>query len=100
MLHTLNKAWVKCLARHTNKRIMFVYSTSEELNLLIEIFDEVHKEIGDICLMWVLSKDTVEEMINNNEEFEMQDDILISHNLHYNIKLNHYLGSHCKRKCC
>ena len=101
MLHTLNKAWTKILARQTNKKIMFVYSTNEELQMLINVFDETYKEIGNLCYMWVIDKKSVEEMMNNDVEcFRIQDDILVSHSIHYNIKLNSYLEQHCKRKCC
>ena len=100
MLHTLNKAWAKCLARRVDKKIMFVYSTNEELDIIIEALDESNKEIGDTCFCWVIDKNGVEEMMNDGIDFEMQDDILISHDIHYKIFLNDYLGRHCKRKCC
>lgn len=99
MLHTLNKAWVKILAQHTDKHIMFVYSTPQEQDMLIETFNEVEKEIGDLCLMWVTNENEIKKMMNDGIDIEMQDDILISHKIH-DMMLKDYLGRHCKRKCC
>ena len=99
MLHTLNKAWVKILAQRTDKHIMFVYSTPQEQDMLIETFNEVEKEIGDSCLMWVTNENEIKKMINDGIDIEIQDDILISHNIH-DMTLKDYLGRHCKRKCC
>lgn len=79
---------------------MFVYTTPEEQEMLINVFDEVYKEIGDLCLMWVINKEEIEKYMKSGVEIEMQDDILVSHDLHYNIFLMDYLGRHCKRKCC
>lgn len=99
MLHTLNKAWAKILARRTDKHIMFIYSTLQEQDMLIETFSEVEKEIGDLCFMWVMSESYIKEMMNKGIDIEMQDDILISHDVH-DVMLKDYLGRHCKRKCC
>ena len=99
MLHTLNKAWVKILAQRTDKHIMFVYSTPQEQDMLIETFNEVEKEIGDSCLMWVTNENEIKKMMNDGIDIEIQDDILISHNIH-DMMLKDYLGRHCKRKCC
>ena len=99
MLHTLNKAWVKILAQRTDKHIMFVYSTQQEQDMLIETFNEVEKEIGDLCLMWVINEDDIREIMNDGIDVEMYDDILVSHNIHDCMLLD-YLGRHCKRKCC
>ena len=99
MLHILNKAWVKILARHTDSHIMFVYSTPQEQDMLIETFNEVEKEIGDLCLMWVTNENEIKKMMDDGIDIEMQDDILISHNIH-DMMLKDYLGRHCKRKCC
>lgn len=100
MLHTLNRAWAKTLAQHTNQKIMFVYTTPEEQEMLINVFNEVQKEIGDLCFMWVTNKEEIEKYMKDGKEIEMQDDILVSHDLHYDIFLMDYLGRHCKRKCC
>jgi len=99
MLHTLNKAWVKILARCTDKHIMFVYSTQQEQDMLIDTFTEVEKEIGDLCFMWVTNENEIKKMINDGIDIEMQDDILISHDIH-DVMLKDYLARHCKRKCC
>ena len=99
MLHTLNKAWVKILARRTDKHIMFVYSTPQEQDMLIETFNEVEKEIGDLCLMWVTNENEIKKMMDDGIDIEIQDDILISHDIH-DCMLKDYLGRHCKRKCC
>ena len=99
MLHTLNKAWAKILARRVNDHIMFVYTTLQEQDMLIETFNEVEKEIGDSCLMWVTNENEIKKMMDDGINIEMQDDILISHNIH-DMMLKDYLGRHCKRKCC
>lgn len=99
MLHILNKAWAKILARHTDEHIMFVYSTQQEQDMLIETFSEVEKEIGDSCFMWVISESYIKEMMDKGIDIEMQDDILISHDIH-DVMLKDYLARHCKRKCC
>ena len=99
MLHTLNRAWAKILARRVNDHIMFVYTTLQEQDMLIETFNEVEKEIGDSCLMWVTNENEIKKMMDNGIDIEMQDDILISHNIH-DMMLKDYLGRHCKRKCC
>ena len=99
MLHTLNKAWVKILARRTDKQIMFVYSTQQEQDMIIETFNEVEKEIGDLCFMWVTNENEIKKMMNDGINIEMQDDILISHKIH-DMMLKDYLGRHCKRRCC
>lgn len=99
MLHTLNKAWAKILARRVNDHIMFVYTTLQEQDMLIETFNEVEKEIGDSCLMWVTNENEIKKMMDDGIDIEMQDDILISHNIH-DMMLKDYLARHCKRKCC
>ena len=99
MLHTLNKAWVKILAQRTDKHIMFVYSTQQEQDMIIETFTEVEKEIGDLCFMWVTNENEIKKMMNDGIDIEMQDDILISHKIH-DMMLKDYLGRHCKRRCC
>ncbi len=99
MLHTLNKAWAKILARRVNDHIMFVYTTLQEQDMLIDVFNEVEKELGDSCLMWVTNENEIKKMMNDGIDFEMQDDILISHKIH-DMMLKDYLGRHCKRKCC
>ena len=99
MLHTLNKAWAKILARRVNDHIMFVYTTLQEQDMLIETFNEVEKEIGDSCLMWVTNESEIKKMMDDGIDIEMQDDILISHNIH-DMMLKDYLGRHCKRRCC
>ena len=99
MLHILNKAWAKILAQRVNDRIMFVYTTLQEQDMLIETFNEVEKEIGDSCLMWVTNENEIKEMMDNGIDIEMQDDILISHKIH-DMMLKDYLGRHCKRRCC
>ena len=99
MLHTLNKAWAKILARRVNDHIMFVYTTLQEQDMLIETFNEVEKEIGDSCLMWVTNENEIKKMMDDGIDIEMQDDILISHEIH-DCMLKDYLGRNCKRKCC
>jgi len=99
MLHTLNKAWAKILARRVNDHIMFVYTTLQEQDMLIDVFNEVEKELGDSCLMWVTNENEIKKMMNDGIDIEIQDDILISHNIH-DMMLKDYLGRHRKRKCC
>lgn len=99
MLHTLNKAWVKILARRVNDHIMFVYTTLQEQDMLIETFSEVEKEIGDLCFMWVIGESDIKEMMDKGIDIEMQDDILISHEIH-DVMIKDYLSKYCKRKCC
>ena len=99
MLHILNKAWAKILARRVNDHIMFVYTTPQEQDMLIETFNEVEKEIGDSCLMWVTNESEIKKMMDDGIDIEMQDDILISHDIH-DVMLKDYLARHCKRKCC
>ena len=99
MLHTLNKAWVKILARRVNDRIMFIYSTPQEQDMLIDVFSEVEKELGDLCLMWVTNENEIKKMMDDGVDIEMQDDILISHEIH-DVMIKDYLSRHCKRKCC
>ena len=98
MLHTLNKAWTKILAQRVDKHIMFVYSTPQEQDMLVDVFNEVEKELGDLCFMWVTNEDYIKKIMNDGVDIEMQDDILISHEIH-DCMLNDYLGRHCKRKC-
>lgn len=103
MLHTLNRAWAKILARRVNERILFVYTTKEEQDMLEQVFEETYNEIGDACYMWVASvKDIKEEMEYcklYGREFRMCDDILISSNIN-DIMLKDVLCRHCKRKSC
>lgn len=99
MLHTLNKAWVKILARRVNDHIMFVYTTPQEQDMLIDVFSEVEKELGDSCLMWVINENEIKKMMNDGVNIEMQDDILISHEIH-DVMIKNYLSKYCKRKCC
>jgi len=96
MLHTLNKAWVKILARRVNNHIMFVYTTPQEQDMLIDVFSEVEKELGDSCLMWVINENEIKKMMNDGVDIEMQDDILISHEIH-DVMIKDYLSRHCKR---
>ena len=96
MLHTLNKAWVKILARRVNDHIMFVYTTPQEQDMLIDVFSEVEKELGDSCLMWVINENEIKKMMNDGVDIEMQDDILISHEIH-DVMIKDYLSRHCKR---
>ena len=99
MLHTLNKAWAKILARRVNDHIMFVYTTLQEQVMLIDVFNEVNKELGDLCFMWVINEDDIREIMNDGIDVSMYDDILVSHDIH-NCMLLDYLGRHCKRKSC
>ena len=99
MLHTLNKAWTKILAQRVDKHIMFVYSTPQEQDMLVDVFNEVEKELGDLCFMWVTNEDYIKKIMNDGVDIEMQDDILISHEIH-DVMLKDFLGRHCKRKCC
>ena len=99
MLHTLNKAWVKILAQRVNEHIMFVYSTPQEQDMLIDTFTEVEKEIGDLCFMWVTNENEIKKMMDDGIDIEMQDDILISHEIH-DVMIKDYLSKYCKRKCC
>lgn len=99
MLHTLNKAWAKILAQRVNDHIMFVYTTLQEQDMLIDVFSEVEKELGDLCFMWVINEDYIKKMMNDGIDIEMQDDILISHEIH-DVMIKDYLSRHCKRKCC
>ena len=87
------------MARRVNDHIMFVYTTLQEQDMLIETFNEVEKEIGDSCLMWVTNENEIKKMMDDGIDIEMQDDILISHNIH-DMMLKDYLARHCKRKCC
>ena len=96
MLHTLNKAWAKILARRVNDRIMFIYSTPQEQDMLIDVFSEVEKELGDLCLMWVTNENEIKKMMDDGVDIEMQDDILISHEIH-DVMIKDYLSRHCKR---
>ena len=99
MLHTLNRAWAKILARRVNDRIMFVYTTLQEQDMLIDVFTEVEKELGDLCFMWVTNENEIRKMMNDGVDIEMQDDILISHEIH-DVMIKDYLSKYCKRKCC
>ena len=67
--------------------------------MLIDVFNEVNKELGDLCFMWVINEDDIREIMNDGIDFEMYDDILVSHNIHDYMLLD-YLGKHCKRRCC
>lgn len=99
MLHTLNKAWAKILARRVNDHILFVYTTLQEQDMLIDVFSEVEKELGDLCFMWVINENEIKKMMNDGINIEMQDDILISHEIH-DVMIKDYLSKYCKRKCC
>lgn len=98
MLHTLNKAWTKILAQHIYEHNMFVYSTSEERKMIADVFNKVEQEIGDLCFMWVIDEDTVTKMKDNTINFIMQDNILISHDIH-DVMVKDYLSRHCRNKC-
>ncbi len=67
--------------------------------MLIDVFNEVNKELGDLCFMWVINEDDIRAIMNDGIDFEMYDDILVSHNIHDYMLLD-YLGKHCKRRCC
>lgn len=99
MLHTLNKAWATILAQRVNQRIMFVYTTPQEFQMLTDVFNVVEKENGGLPLMWVIHADDVAGFMRYGIDIEMCDDILISHNIH-DMMLLDYLNRHCKRKCC
>ena len=75
MLHILNKAWTKILAQRVDKHIMFVYSTPQEQDMLVDVFNEVEKELGDLCFMWVTNEDYIKKIMNDGVDIEMQDDI-------------------------
>ena len=70
MLHTLNKAWAKILAQRVNDHIMFVYTTLQEQDMLIDVFNEVNKELGDLCFMWVINEDDIREIMNDGIDVE------------------------------
>ena len=67
--------------------------------MLIDVFNEVNKELGDLCFMWVINEGNIREIMNDGVDMEMYDDILVSHNIHDCMLLD-YLGRHCKRKSC
>jgi hypothetical protein len=78
---------------------MFVYATPQEQQMIFDVFSEVEKEIGDLCYMWVTNESIMKELMDNGVDIEMQDDVLISHEIH-DVMLKDYLARHCKRKCC
>lgn len=107
MLHILNKAWVNILARHAGQLILFVYTNQKESEMIIDTFSAVYQEVDKdddkLCNMWVISEQDLKTYIElcklGYAEFEMCDDILISHNI-YDMMLKDFLSKHCKRKCC
>jgi len=103
MLHTLNKAWTTILMRHDHKSYLFVYSTDDEAQMINGVISKVLKETGVTCDFHVISESDVKKDIihhqQNGTDFEIYDDILISHDIH-DIMLKDYLNRHCKRRCC
>ena len=108
MLHTLNRAWVKILAKHENAKILFVFKDLADLRMIDEAICEIDEELGKNsnkrANIWVYNENEVREQIkldkqDNKKSFRMYDDILISHEIHDNM-LHDFLGRHCKRKCC
>lgn len=103
MLHTLNKAWTTILMRQDHKSHLFVYSTDEESQMIIDVISNVLKETGVTCNFHVISENDIKEDIarhqQNGTDCEIYDDILISHDIH-DVMLKDYLNRHCKRKCC
>lgn len=99
MLHRLNKAWAKILARQTNEKIMFVYSTLQELQMLTDILNTTEKESGALPSVWITHRYDIEGYLCCGIDMEMFDDILISNDIHDMMVLD-YLNRHCKRKYC
>ena len=107
MLHTLNKAWTKILVRHAGKKILFIYTNQKECDMVTdtisEAYREVYKDDNKLGNMWVISEEDIKSHIelckSGYANFEMCDDILISHDIHDCMLLD-YLERHCKRRCC
>lgn len=107
MLHTLNKAWTKILVRHAGKKILLIYTNQKECDMVTdtisEAYREVYKDDNKLCNMWVISEEDIKSHIelckSGYANFEMCDDILISHDIHDCMLLD-YLERHCKRRCC
>ena len=68
-----------------------------------EAYREVNKDDNKLCNMWVISEEDIKSHIelckSGYANFEMCDDILISHDIHDCMLLD-YLERHCKRRCC
>lgn len=107
MLHTLNKAWTKIFVCHAGKKILFIYTNQKECDMVTdtisEAYREVNKDDNKLCNMWVISEEDIKSYIelckSGYANFEMCDDILISHDIHDCMLLD-YLERHCKRRCC
>ena len=99
ILHTLNEAWVKILARQIVRgdidTVLLVCSNEEEMKLWWVLRDAmVMAHRPDIFVKKKYISAVERDMCNNVDI--MYDDILISHDLH-DIMIKDYLAKHCKR---
>jgi len=103
MLHTLNKAWVKILSNQEDKSFLFVANDIEEWEYIYNELKEIEKTNKIKSSIAISTISNIKFMITFNkffnEDFNMYDDILISHEIH-DVMIKDYLSKYCKRKCC
>ena len=108
MLHTLNKAWIKCFLKQAkgNKDFLFVAKDLNELktvdNIISDLFEKDSSfqkiSFSSFGYYTVITEEEIkQDMIHFSEYFPMWDDILISHDIHDPLIIN-FLSQHRKRK--
>lgn len=107
MLHTLNKAWIKCFLNQVivnpNKTFLFVAKDKEEekkVNEIISTFFSNQKNISfkDFGYYCVTTEQQVkQDMIFFKDNYPIWNDILISHDI-YDLKIKDFLHKHRKAK--
>lgn len=99
MLHILNEAWVKILAKQIERgdidTVLLVCSNEEEMKLWLILRDAMIKaRRPDIYIRKAYINSIERNMRNNLDVY--YDDILISHELH-DVMIKDYLAKHCNR---
>lgn len=108
MLHTLNKAWIKCFLKQAkgNKDFLFVTKDLNESKIVYNIISDFFEKDPSFQKISLLSfgyysvvteKGIKQDMKYFSEYFPMFDDILISHDIHDPMIIN-FLHQHRKRK--
>jgi hypothetical protein len=108
MLHTLNKAWIKCFLKQAkdNKNFLFVAKDVNELKTVYDIISDLFEKDSSFqeisCSSFgyyivVTEENIKQDMKYFSEYFSMWDDILISHDIHDSMIIN-FLSQHRKRK--
>ena len=104
MLHTLNKAWIKCFLnqakKNSNLSFLFVAKSEEEQKVIAKIISNLFQKKDFIKDLFITSfgyyyitteKEVIRDMTHFSEYFPMWDDILISHDIHDPMIINFLL---------